>query len=344
MSTVHEPHSAHEVGELLRARPGRVRLCGSGSRQDRLPSPGDAALVRLARLDTIHRLEPGDLTCSVGPGLRREVLDEALHRVGLELPCAGGGTVGGLLASDAVGGGTIGGASPRTLLLGLEGVLADGTRFRAGAQVVKSVAGFDVHKLLVGSNGRLFAAVQVHLRLRPRPRAEAWFRRDALDLPAACGLFAALRALALPPAELHLQRTGSGCVVAGRFAGRSSFVAERLRALDLPEAEPWGTLHLDPPAGGEVIAGIVLPSRLPHLLARLPDATLLLRGDGRFELTTSSAAASESAFAALAANGAHGCIVRGAPDRRGRGTPLDPGAQRLQDRLERELDPDEVFV
>ncbi|MBL8730310.1 MAG: FAD-binding oxidoreductase [Planctomycetes bacterium] len=344
MTASHEPHSAHELEDLLRARRGRIRLCGSGSRQDRLPPPGDAAVVRLARLDAIHRLEPGDLTCSVGAGLRRDVLDEALHRVGLELPCAGGGTIGGLFAHDAVGASTAGGAQPRSLLLGLEGMLANGTRFRAGAQVVKSVAGFDVHKLLVGSNGRLFVAVQMHLRLRPRPRAEAWFRRDGLEAAAACAQFAALRALAVPPAELHLQRTGSQCVVAGRFAGRASFVAERLRRLALPEAEPWRTLHLEPDGSGEVLAGIVLPSRVPELLAALPALPFLLRGGGRFELATASPAASDAALGALAALGAHACVARGEPARRGRGTTLDPGAERLLAGLKRALDPDDTFV
>jgi FAD/FMN-containing dehydrogenase len=210
--------------------------------------------------------------------------------------------------------------------------------------VVKSVAGFDVHKLLVGSNGRLFAAVQMHLRLRPRPRAEAWFRRDGLDVRAACEQFAQLRALAVPPAELQLQRTASGCVVAGRFAGRASFVAERLRSLALPEGEPGGTMHLEPNDGGEVLTGIVLPSRVPSLLAAVPATPFLLRGSGRFELATASPAATDAAFAVLVAHGAQASIVRGEPSRRGLGTTLDAGASRLLVGLKRALDPAGTFV
>lgn len=344
MSTAFEPHNAHELTELLRARPGRVRLQGSGSRQHRLPSGDDAHRLSLLRLDAIHRLEPGDQTCSVGPGLRREALDEALHRVGLELPCRGGGTVGGLFAHDPIGADSQGGASPRSLLLGLEAVLAGGTRFRSGAQVVKSVAGFDVHKLLVGSDGRLFAAVQLHLRLRPRPRAEAWFRADGLDVEAACARFGALRALPVPPAELSLLHSQRGCEIAGRFAGRAAFVAERLRSLGLPEAEPHRALHLEPPAGGEVLAGIVLPSRVPALLAALPATTFLLRGGGRFELATPTPAATDAALALLPDHDAHGRIVRGEPARRGLGTSVDPGTQRLLAGLKHALDPDDVFA
>ncbi len=344
MTNAHTPHTAHEVAELLRSRTGRVRLVGSGSRQHRLPASGEAQQVSLLQLDQIHRLEPGDQTCSVGPGLRREVLDEALHRVGLELPCAGGGTVGGLFAHDPIGAGTIGGASPRSLLLGLEGVLADGTRFRSGAQVVKSVAGFDVHKLLVGSDGRLFAAVQLHLRLRPRPRAEAWFRNEGLDVAAACARFVALRALSVPPRDLLLLRGERGCAVAGRFAGRAGFVAERLRSLDLPEAAPHATQHLEPPAGGEVLDGIVLPSRVPQLLAALPAGRFLLRGDGRFEFATATPTATDAALTVLPAQEAHGRIVRGEPPRRGHGSPFDAGAQQLLNGLKRCLDPHDAFV
>lgn len=346
MTTIHAPRSAHELEDLLRARRGRVRLCGSGSQQERVPPAGSADVVQLRHLDAIHRLEPGDLTCSVGAGLRREVLDDALRAVGLELPCAGGGTIGGLFAHDPVGAGTAPGTAPQALLLGLDGMLACGTRFRSGAQVVKSVAGFDVHKLLVGSNGRLFVAVQLHLRLRPRPRAEAWFGSEGLDAATACARFVQLRSLAEPPADLWLRRTAAGCAVAGRFTGRARFVAERLRCLSLPEAprETQQPLHLDPAPGGEVLAGIVLPSRVPALLAAIPAVPFVLRGSGRFELASASPAHSDLVFAELARHGAQATIVRGEPVRRGTGTPLDPGTQRLLTGLKRALDPDAALV
>lgn len=338
-----QPRDERELVELLRARPGRLRLVGGGSRQERLPPHGDAAELSLRGLATIERFEPGDQTCTVGPGLPRDELDAALHAHGLELPCAGGGTIGGLFAADPVGAGVGGGASPRSLLLGLDGVLADGTRFRSGARVVKSVAGFDVHKLLVGSQGRLFAATRLHLRLRPRPRAEAWFRLDGLDVATACERLLALRALPVPPRELHLVRDGNGCALAGRFAGRASFVAERTRALALPEAAPFATWHLEPPARGEVLAGNVLPSRSAALLAAT-DGTCLVRGDGRFELATASPAQTDAMLPQLPGLGAEACIVRGAAARRGHGTPLDAGAHRLSLGLRQALDPDGVFV
>ncbi len=338
------PRSAAELGELLRSGPGRVRLHGTSSRQDRWCAAPDAVEVQLAGLDTIHRLDPPDQTCSVDAGVRRSVLDDALERVGLELPCLGTGSLGGLFATDPIGSSTVGGASPRTLLLGMEAVLADGTPFKSGSRVVKSVAGFDVHKLLVGSQGRLFAATRLHLRLRPRPRAEEWFHCAGLDQARALAMFARLRSLPNPPAALFLRRDHSGFAVAGRIGGRPTFVASVLRMHALPVAEPVTELHLDAPSGGEVLMGNVVPSRLPPLLAAAPPtAPFLLHGGGRFELALASPAAADALLAALP-NIAHACIVLGAPARRGLGTLVDPGHRRLVDGLKHALDPHDVFV
>jgi glycolate oxidase FAD binding subunit len=250
-----------------------------------------------------------------------------------------------MFATDPVGAVTAGGASPRTLLLGLEGVLADGTTFRSGSRVVKSVAGFDVHKLLIGSRGRLFAATRLHLRLRPRPRAQQWFRSEGLGLAEALASFRTLRSLAVPPAALHLLRTGAGWTLAGRFAGRASFVAQQLRAHALANGEPFTELHLAPIAGGEVMTGIVRASRVASMLGDVPaDAPFVLHGGGRFELSLPSPAASDRALSLLPRHGVQAQIAAGAPARRGLGTPLDAGQQRVTNDLKRALDPHGVLV
>ncbi|HEU4420014.1 MAG TPA: FAD-binding oxidoreductase [Planctomycetota bacterium] len=345
MKAALHPRSATELGEALRSGLGQVRLCGTGSRQDRLPAAPEAVPIHLTGLDAIWRLDAPDLTCSVDAGVQRKVLDAALQRVGLELPCPGEGTIGGLFASDALGAATAGGASPRTLLLGLEAVLADGTAWKSGARVVKSVAGFDVHKLLVGSQGRLFAATRLHLRLRPRPRAEAWFCRRGLDQAEALAQFMALRTLPIPPATLLLRRDRTGFEVAGRIAGRPSFVDAMLRTHALATAAPFAAFHLDPPTGGEVLMGIVLPSRIPALLAAAPSgAAFLVHGGGRFELGLATPAQTDRLLGSLPGIPAHACIISGSAARRGVGTPIDAGQQRLTIGLKQALDPHGIFV
>ncbi|HLQ38422.1 MAG TPA: FAD-binding oxidoreductase, partial [Planctomycetota bacterium] len=346
MTATLAPASAAELAELLRARScAAVRVLGGGSRQARLPAPPPhATTVSLARLCRVDRCEADDLTCSVEPGLPRAELDALLWPLGLELPCAGAGTLGGLFAADPIGASTPGGGSPRSLLLGLEGVLADGTTFKTGARVVKSVAGFDVHKLFVGSRGRLFAATLLHLKLRPRPRDRADFACGGLDAAAALRLFAQLRHLPLPPSRLQLQRDGSGFTVCGQLVGRGSFVGASMRRLGLQAAAAAATDHLTAADDLEVVAGLLLPSRLPGLLQALPaDAPLLLRGGGRFE-TVLPPVAADALLLALPPLFGHGEITAGAPARRGRSTPLDAGAARLGDGLRRALDPGGVLV
>lgn len=334
--------SARELVDLFTSGSlSRVRLCGTGSQQARLgPVPPEAGIVSLRALDRIESLAAADLTCSVQPGVRREVLDAELARRGVELPLAGGGSIGGLFALDLCGAEAPGGPSPRTLLLGMSGVLAEGLAFKSGARVVKSVAGFDVHKLLVGSRGTLFAATLLHLKLRPRPQASVCFRLGGLDHQRAIELFRTLRLLPLPPRRLFLRRRpDASFAVTGTVAGRTSFVRACLLRHELPEAEGPGAEHLE---GGEVVGGSLPPSRLPALLAALPaSAPLLARGGGRFEVALTPPQA-DALLAVLPSLDGVAAVVLGA--RTGHGTPRDTSALRIEAALQQRLDPRGVLV
>ena len=80
-------------------------------------------------------------------------------------------------------------------------------------------------------------------------------------------------------------------------------------------------------------------------LALAPAGTpFLLHGGGRFECALGSTAATDALLAQLPAISAHAAVAEGVPARRGVGTPLDPGQQRLCDRLEKALDPHGILV
>lgn len=319
--------SIDEVSEWLRSRPGRVRLVGSGSRQTQLPKAEAASRLDLSGCNQIVRLDPGDQTCTVECGVTRAALDTALHEHDLELPCLADhatGTIGGLFASDPFGPAAAGCAGPRNLLLGIDGLLADGTAFRSGAPVVKSVAGFDVHKLLVGSNGRLFVAARLHLRLKPRPRCEEWFANDGLNQDQALSLLHELRAERQAPTVLQLRRERSGTfAVRGRLAGREVHVHAQLRQHDLQPCEALREFHVDAEQTDNVIIGQSLPSALANVIAALPEgAPFSWLGGGRFEAAIPSGTTPEPALQ----------------------PPLDPGEQRLAAGLNNALDPDGILV
>jgi FAD/FMN-containing dehydrogenase len=337
-----------EVADWLRSRPGRVRLIGSGSRSHTLPPIGNATPLSLAAHNQIVRLDPGDQTCTVECGVLRSDLDAALLAEGLELPCLGNGTIGGMFASDAFGPATPGGLGPRNLLLGMEALLANGTAFKSGARVVKSVAGFDVHKLLVGSNGRLFVATQLHLRLKPRPRAEQWFANRSLAHDQALRLLHALRAEEQAPMVLQLQRDeASTYTVSGRVTGRASQVAAlcRRHGLDACEQDTVCMDEIHAQHGEEILTGICTPGALTQVLNSLPaEASFRWLGGGRFEALLANESASDMALQQLPLAPASAAILVGTDARRCTGTRIDPGEQQLANGLKQALDPDGILA
>ena len=329
-----------ELARVLAARDGKpVRLTGTASAQHRLPpAPEPVELVSLTGMNKMVRFEPDDQTCSVEPGMPRAHLDAILAEKGLCLPCAGVGTIGGIFATGDHGPLAPGAPSPRSLLLGLEGLLSDGTRFQSGARVVKSVAGFDLHKLFVGSRGRLFAATLLHLKLRPRSRAQLTFAERQSDSGQACARFLALRNLATAPKILVLARTAGAWTVHGRFEGGAHFVQRVEQVLGLAPITQEPPLHVATQPDGEVLAGLVRPSRLAQVIGLLPaNADFVADGGGRFEAALSADEA-DALLSELPGLEAHAEIRIGTRNRRGCATPVDPASLGLCHRIKIALD------
>jgi glycolate oxidase FAD binding subunit len=124
-------------------------------------------------LDQVLEHDPGDLTCTVEAGVRlselRAVLAAAGQRLSLDPP--GDPTIGALLARNVSGPLRHRFGAPRDLVLGATLVLADGTIASAGGKVVKNVAGYDLARLVCGSEGRLALIARASFRLHPLPKA-----------------------------------------------------------------------------------------------------------------------------------------------------------------------------
>ena len=337
-----------DIASWLRSSPGNVRVVGGGSRAHTLPQIKEAIPLHLKQYNRIENLDAGDQTCTVECGVPRAELDAALAEHELELPCLGGGTIGGLFATDLLGPAAAGCPGPRNLLLGLEALLASGASFKSGARVVKSVAGFDVHKLFVGSNGRLFIAKKLHLRLKPRPRAEQWFSNQALERQQALLLIDALRQEAQPPTVLQLRRERDGnFAVSGRVTGRSAHVISMCKKHALTAGERPVSFHVAAAASSseEVLSGNALSSALPAVLNLLPEGSpFTWLGGGRFEAAMPHSKATDTALQQLPSANVTGTVLIGTDSRQGVGTPIDPGEQRLADGLKHALDPNGTFV
>ncbi len=352
-------HAIANVGELLevfesaRHGPARVRLVGTATRQDHLPAPTPdgppVELVSLARLDRITRLEADDLTCSVEPGVPVATLQDALAERGVRLPVEGtGGTVGGLFAAGDDLPPAPGAPSTRHLLLGLAGVLAEGKRFKAGARVVKSVAGFDLQKLFVGSRGRLFAAVELHLKLRPLPKCVVRFRREGLSRDEALVSFRTLRREAFPPAMIRIESTSGGAIALdGRYEGAPTVVDDRMQRHGLEPATEEATPPAVLDAGLEELVGVVRPSRIGALLDRLPSdvARWSIGGTGRLVIAADPNIIDDLLARLPDAAEISAELQRSTrPSRRGFATPRDPGVERVTRELAKALDPHSILT
>jgi glycolate oxidase FAD binding subunit len=154
-----------------------VALRGAGSKSNRPPAPRAIDVVIDAQaLSGIVQHAAADLTVTVGAGTPLAVLESTLAEAGQFWPCdapfAQTATVGGTLAANANGALRLRYGALRDLLLGVVMLTPDGVSVRAGSRVVKSVAGYDLHKLMVGSFGTLGLIVEATLKVAPIPQVE----------------------------------------------------------------------------------------------------------------------------------------------------------------------------
>jgi glycolate oxidase FAD binding subunit len=170
-------------------------------------------VLDLGGLDAIVEHNPEDLTATVQAGVPAGALAARLAAYGQALPLDppgwGSRTLGGIAATAASGPLRLRYGTMRDLLLGVRFVQADGVVTWGGARVVKSVTGYDVPKLMVGSLGTLAVLGELTLRLHPLPEAEATCLVTPPSVEAAQELVAAIVDSTLQPNRLELLDAGA---------------------------------------------------------------------------------------------------------------------------------------
>lgn len=198
---------AHDEGLAVIPR-GGGRGLGLGAPPERAD-----LVLDLAGLDAIVEYNPDDLTVTVQAGVTAGALAARLagHRQTLPLDPPGWSrrTLGGIAATAASGPLRLRYGTMRDLLLGVRFIQADGVVTWGGAKVVKSVTGYDVPKLLVGSLGTLAVLGELTLRLHPLPEAEATCLVALTTLEASHELASAIVDSPLQPSRLELLDAGA---------------------------------------------------------------------------------------------------------------------------------------
>ena len=171
--------TADQVSEILKLAnrekiPVIPRGAGTGLSGMAVPIEG-GIILDLSRMNNIVKISIEDRLAVVQPGVVYVDLEKALAPFGFFFPPdpASGkvSTLGGNVATNAGGlkGAKYG--TTRDYVLGLQIVLPDGRIMRTGSKTMKSVSGYDLTRLFVGSEGTLGVVTEITLKINPKPTA-----------------------------------------------------------------------------------------------------------------------------------------------------------------------------
>jgi D-lactate dehydrogenase (cytochrome) len=202
--------TSDEVADVVRAcATARMPVIpfGTGtSLEGHLNAPYGGVSLDLSRMDKILAVHEADLDCTVEPGVTRKQLNAYLRDTGLFFPVDPGAdaSLGGMAATRASGTNAVRYGTMRELVLGLTAVLADGRIVTTGGRARKSAAGYDLTRLLVGSEGTLGVITGLTLKLYGIPETILAGVCTFESLNGACNATIAALQMGLPLARIEL--------------------------------------------------------------------------------------------------------------------------------------------
>ena len=173
------PGSADEIVAILHfANEHGLNIVPAGGftqQQTGNPPAQIDVLLSTARLTEVEHYDPGDLTVGIGAGYTVAHLSAMVGKDGLffaaaDPPLPQQATIGGLLATGMTGPHRQGYGGLRDYCIGVRFVTGDGRKGKGGGRVVKNPAGYDMMKLLIGSQGTLGVITSASFKLFPAPR------------------------------------------------------------------------------------------------------------------------------------------------------------------------------
>jgi D-lactate dehydrogenase (cytochrome) len=207
--------STQDVADIVRVaseHKAPVIAFGTGtSLEGHVNAPAGGISIDVSQMDKVLKVHPEDLDAIVQPGVTRKALNEYLRDTGLFFPIDPGAnaSLGGMAATRASGTNAVRYGTMKDNILALEAVLPNGEIIRTGGRAKKSSAGYDLTRLLVGSEGTLGIITELTLKLYGIPEAMSSARCTFPDVASACNAVIMTIQMGVPVARIELLDTDS---------------------------------------------------------------------------------------------------------------------------------------
>jgi D-lactate dehydrogenase len=193
---------------------------GTGTSGGSLPERGGVALS-LERMLRIVKVDPDNRVIVAEPGVLNQAVQDAAKPYGFFWPpdpsSAAYSSIGGNLATSAGGPRAVKYGTTRDHVLGLRAVTGKGELIRTGCYTTKGVVGYDLTRLLVGSEGTLAVITEATLKLTPLPQARRGLTAYFHDVESCTAAIVRVMTLPQTPSALEFLDSGSLDLIHNRF-------------------------------------------------------------------------------------------------------------------------------
>lgn len=166
--TAHNKHDVADAVKICHDHKMPVIAFGTGSSlEGQLNAPKGGLCIDMSMMNEVVHVNEADLTATVQAGVTREFLNQYLRNTGLFFPIDPGAnaTLGGMVATRASGTNAVRYGTMKDVVLSLEVVMPNGDIIRTGSRAKKSSAGYDLTRLIIGSEGTLGIVTEITVKL-----------------------------------------------------------------------------------------------------------------------------------------------------------------------------------